>query len=241
MKYIQIVLVVWFSLTLNQVNAKNIGNINTACSQKITGVVYAKSNKGELAYAKVILKDFRNNVIKTFITYKDAKYSFTLKCNKKYIIEVSRQGFNSSEQTINTSEKGDDLIRDFYLDVFSEKEPFKPALKKMKFEKNKWVLSQPDIYQLDKAMQMMIDNPKLIVYFESHTDTRGDEELNKNLSKKRIEVLTNYMKKRISTDRVFGEAFGSSEPFNHCTKGVKCSESEHMQNRRTTFILYEGN
>ena len=106
------------------------------------------------------------------------------------------------------------------------------------FDYNKWKLEKTYTYELDKAAVMMNKNKKLVIYFDSHTDSRAGTEFNMNLSEKRIEVLTEYLGfKNIFRRRIIGRAHGESKPLNKCVKGVKCTDEEYLENRRTTFVV----
>ena len=86
----------------------------------------------------------------------------------------------------------------------------------------------------------MNDNPHMVIELGSHTDARGSAGQNQKLSERRAQSSVKYIKERISNpDRITGKGFGESAPVNGCVDGVKCSEAEHQENRRTEFIIIE--
>jgi len=72
------------------------------------------------------------------------------------------------------------------------------------------------------------------ISLESHTDSRGSNEYNKNLSANRAKSARSYLiRKGVSPSRVTTQGFGENRLKNRCKDGVTCSEEEHQQNRRT--------
>lgn len=82
----------------------------------------------------------------------------------------------------------------------------------------------------------MQDNPTIKVEMSSHTDSRGSNQYNQELSQKRAESTVNYlMSKGISRNRLIARGAGETELLNRCADGVTCPENEHTINRRTEF------
>ncbi len=88
---------------------------------------------------------------------------------------------------------------------------------------------------LAKAMEM---NPDMNIRIESHTDSRGTDTYNLQLSIKRAEAVRQYLNnKGILEDRMTIRGWGESKPRNRCKDGIKCTELEHKFNRRTEIII----
>lgn len=97
----------------------------------------------------------------------------------------------------------------------------------------------PDGYRiLDKVIQIMKDNPKLVINISSHTDSRGNDKQNMILSEKRAKFAYEYIvSKGIDANRLSYAGYGESKLLNRCGNNVKCSEQEHAENRRTEFDI----
>jgi len=92
--------------------------------------------------------------------------------------------------------------------------------------------------ELDKIYILLKDNPSIKIEIINHTDARGSAKRNMQLSKKRANVIKNYLiQKGILPNRLIAKGAGESEIINRCKNGVKCSEEEHKQNRRCEFII----
>ena len=86
----------------------------------------------------------------------------------------------------------------------------------------------------------MNDNPSMKIELGSHTDSRGSASANQKLSDKRAKASAEYIKKKLADpSRINGKGYGESKIINECSDGVKCTELQHQENRRTEFIILE--
>ncbi len=92
--------------------------------------------------------------------------------------------------------------------------------------------------ELKKLYKLLTDNPSWIIEISAHTDSRADATYNKKLSEKRAGNVVSYLiKNGIASNRLFARGYGESKILNQCVDGVKCTEEEHLINRRTEFKL----
>lgn len=83
------------------------------------------------------------------------------------------------------------------------------------------------------------ENPNAFIEIGSHTDSRGSTESNQKLSERRARSVVEYLiTKGISKERLLAVGYGETKPLNECVDGVKCSENEHLANRRTEFKVF---
>ena len=103
------------------------------------------------------------------------------------------------------------------------------------YDFNKWFIRPEAGKELDKLVQVMKENP-VTVELGSHTDSRGSNEYNIDLSQKRAESAVRYIVLQgIESSRITAKGYGESQLMNHCTDGIPCSPREHQSNRRTEF------
>ena len=122
-------------------------------------------------------------------------------------------------------------------------EPIKPiitekevVLQPIYFEFNKSNITEQGAEELDKLVEVMNEYPAMILFAKSHTDTRGSDSYNLNLSERRAKSTVQYViSKGIAKDRISGQGFGESEPKAVCNED--CTEEQHAQNRRSEFII----
>jgi outer membrane protein OmpA-like peptidoglycan-associated protein len=110
------------------------------------------------------------------------------------------------------------------------------------FDLGKALIRKDASTELDKIVQVMQENPNMIIELGSHTDCRSSAQSNLALSDKRAKSSVQYIiSKGISKDRISGKGFGETRLINDCgcEGNVKstCSEAEHQLNRRTEFVI----
>lgn len=90
--------------------------------------------------------------------------------------------------------------------------------------------------ELDQLSVLLKDNKNLLIEIGSHTDSRGDQKVNQDLSLKRAKSVVDYLTaKGIPKERMVARGYGESKLRNRCADGVECSERKHLKNRRTEF------
>ena len=98
--------------------------------------------------------------------------------------------------------------------------------------------SKPD---LDFIYDLMTKYPDIKIELSSHTDSRGNNPYNQDLSQRRANSAKGYLvEKGIGDDRIDAVGYGEELILNRCADGVKCSEVEHRLNRRTEFKVTDG-
>ena len=89
--------------------------------------------------------------------------------------------------------------------------------------------------------ELMDQYPDMVIELSSHTDSRGLNKYNQELSQRRaVSAKTWLVARGISTERIKPVGYGESQILNGCVNGKRCSDSEHQVNRRTEFKVLEG-
>jgi outer membrane protein OmpA-like peptidoglycan-associated protein len=103
---------------------------------------------------------------------------------------------------------------------------------------DKWDILPASKLELNKLVKIMNDNPGIKVELGSHTDARGSDSYNLQLSQKRSDSAVAYIiSSGIAKNRILAKGYGETKLVNHCKNGVKCPDDVHRQNRRTEFKL----
>lgn len=198
----------------------------------------AKNAKtGELLTgASVAILDEKNNVIETKYTTADGFVGYAIDCDKPYTLQVSKDGFVSKTIAVDKTPEGGIKPIEAALDpidvIVTETEVI---LNDIFFEYNKSNITKAGAFELDKLVQVMKNSPEMVIMVKSHTDSRGTDSFNMNLSERRAKSTVQYViSKGIAKERISGKGFGESEPKVQCTD---CTEEEHAKNRRSEFII----
>lgn len=108
------------------------------------------------------------------------------------------------------------------------------------YDYGKFSLRKESEKELDKLAEFLLDNDNLVVELGSHSDSRGNDKSNLTLSQRRAESCVNYLlAKGVNKENIIAVGYGESQPVNRCKNGVKCSEAEHQENRRTELRILE--
>jgi len=90
--------------------------------------------------------------------------------------------------------------------------------------------------ELNELVDALNQFPEIRIEIRAHTDSRGEESFNQQLSELRSKSVVNFLvTKGINSNRLSSKGFGESQPVNGCVKGVKCTEEELQANRRVEF------
>jgi len=221
----------------NRNGTDDIFGITPVCAQQIiTSVTNAKT--GEiLTNAKVVILDDKKNSIATEMSNSKGEVSYNVDCGKAFIVQVSKDGFESNTKDVAANKSGGTTKVNVELSpievLITETEVI---LKPIHFDYDKSNITQEGAFELNKLVQVMKENPSLIILTKSHTDSRGNEEYNLDLSERRAKSTVQYLiSKGIDTTRISGKGFGEKEPKVSC--GENCTEEEHAKNRRAEFLI----
>lgn len=238
-----------FSFSFN--NTKNIGFFSSNRKDKdnmylaipvcgVEAVVTVKDvNTGNpLAGAKVAIMDDKQNVIETRTADSNGKLVYSVDCDRDYSLKASATGYETNILNLPKS-------RDPKVDITASLKPIrnlivdgKVVLNDIYFEYNKSNMTPEAAFELDKLVEAMKADPKIVIMVKAHTDNRGSDVYNMNLSDQRAKATVQYViSKGIDESRISGKGYGESELKIDC--GENCTEEEHAINRRTEFIIVQ--
>ncbi len=108
-------------------------------------------------------------------------------------------------------------------------------IKDLYYDLNSAALRNKSKIELDKVIELMKYNPNLTIELGSHTDARGGDKFNLDLSERRAASAVEYIKDKghIPSFRIIAKGYGESLLKNECSDGVYCKEDKHQENRRT--------
>lgn len=102
------------------------------------------------------------------------------------------------------------------------------------FDESK-ILPQAEVV-LDRVVKIMKDHPRLEIEIGSHSDARGSDKYNLELSERRAAATLEYIVSQgIDRSRITSKGYGETMPLNDCTKPDMCTEEEYAKNRRSEF------
>ncbi|MCA6421470.1 MAG: OmpA family protein [Flavobacterium sp.] len=206
------------------------------CSVDVLTVVTDAKTGAILTNATVSILDDKRNVIATEMSNAKGEVKYKVECDKPYVVQASKDGYEGNTFAVNKS-KGPTVKIDADIQpidvIVTETEI---VLKPIFFEYDKSNITQEGAFELDKLVQVMKNNEKMVVMAKSHTDNRGSDKYNLSLSDRRAKSTVQYIiSKGIDASRISGKGMGELEPKVDC--GKDCTEEQHAQNRRSEFLI----
>ncbi len=159
-------------------------------------------------------------------------------CGAVYEITASKQGYFQQAKSIYTTSNrsNDTMYVDLILDKIEENKSY--AIENIYYDFDKWDIRTDASVELDKLVKTLNEYPNIDIELGSHTDARGTNIYNNNLSQKRAESAVEYIiSKGIDKHRITAKGYGKTKLINKCADGVDCPEAEHQLNRRTEFTV----
>jgi len=178
----------------------------------------------------------KKNVIATKTTNEKGQVSYEVECDKTYSIQASKDGFESNTFAVSKTKAGQTKVDAALQPIDVIVTETEIILNPIYFEYDKSNITQEGAFELDKLVQVMKNNDKLVILAKSHTDNRGSDTYNLSLSDRRAKSTRQYIiSKGIAASRISAKGMGEIEPKVDCKEA--CTEEQHAQNRRSEFLI----
>lgn len=209
-------------------------------------IIFKDSNTLQpLNGVEAFLKPYHKKLLKAKITNNGGTFRFIKSCTSiSFEISAFKKGYSQFKKVFKI-ENGEKKYM-FFLekDILSEKivkiidNKLQIIVGNIYFGYDNFKVNKESKSKLDMLVDIMLRYPKIKIKVNSHTDSRGTDLYNLQLSKKRALSIKNYIVKQgVSINRVFHEGYGEREITNRCLNTVKCTIEEHLMNRRTNFLI----
>lgn len=141
----------------------------------------------------------------------DGSFSFPLNRGISYVMLAGAKGYLNSRQefTSDTTEVDMEYGIDFILASIN-----KPVvIDNIFYDFDKATLRPESTVALDSLAEVLRDNPNVTIEMASHTDRKGADEYNLNLSARRAQSVIDYLiSVGIPADRLQSQGYGESRP-----------------------------
>jgi peptidoglycan-associated lipoprotein len=187
----------------------------------------------------------------------DGTVKLMLKPSTDYVFVIASKGYLIGKDKVTT--KGVDKSQEFTSTIFMASTAKPIELPNIFYDFGKWDLRPESMISLDKLVETLNDNPTITIELSSHTDSRGNDKANMELSQKRAQSVVTYLiEKGIAADRLVAKGYGKTRPrevdesiaaqYSYLPLGTVLSEGyvaaiaqteqqevAHQLNRRTEF------
>ena len=142
---------------------------------------------------------------------RDGSYKIKLKKDVKYVMLATARGHLNAKEQCDTKGLKDSktYTKNFALSPVSR--PVK--MENVFYEFGRWELTKASEEELDRLVKLLNDNPNITIELSAHTDMKGNEEFNQELSQKRAQSCCDYLIKHgIESERLTPVGYGKSKP-----------------------------
>ncbi|MFT5336868.1 MAG: peptidoglycan-associated lipoprotein [Luteibaculaceae bacterium] len=163
--------------------------------------------------------------------------------NTSYSVQVTKGGYLVAKDQFSTVGVEESTIFDlsFILQSIQKNEAIE--MPEVQYALGSFKLLENSKDSLNFLYNILKDNPTIVIELRAHTDARGDDASNMDLSQKRAESCVQYLTtKGIPAQRMQAKGYGESLPrFSEQEIGAMTTEAEkeraHQLNRRTEFFI----
>lgn len=195
--------------------------------------------------ADLELIDVEENV--TLATFESnestGKYLVSLPSGKNYGLIVREEGYLFHSENFNIPETSAYQEVEKNIDLKKIKVGSAIVLKNIFYDYNKATLRDASKNELDRLTKLLNENPSLKIELSAHTDSRGGNKYNEQLSQRRAQSCVDYLiGKGISKDRLVAKGYGETQLIKTDAEIAKLKfedekEAAHQENRRTEFKI----
>ncbi len=185
-----------------------------------------------------------NNKKQTVKVGEDGFFSLELAENTDYNFGASADGYLSNSTRFSTRGIAKDPanpVQTYEVEIVLDKifRNREIVLENIYYDYDKWDIRPDAEPTLNRLYEVLRQNPGIRIQLGSHTDCRGNDNYNADLSQKRAQSAVNYLiGKGLDPNRLSAIGYGEKQPAVDCVCN-RCTEAEHQANRRTTFKIVE--
>ena len=218
------------------------------CNQTISGMATDRKTKLPLADVTIMGYNSYSEILGETKTNYEGKYAIEVPCGKVVKMIAAKPNYSSDEKTVETTKENGAEIKDINFElsnyddlVVKKKGVEKVDVNPIYFDYDKYDITPLAIEELAKVVFIMKKFPNIRIKIESHTDSRGKDSYKLKLSDNRAKSTRDYIVSQdIDASRIESAiGYGESRLINKCKNGVKCTENEHLLNRRSDFIIIQ--
>jgi len=213
-----------------------VKQLEPLCDVTINVTVVDATNQAPLSAASVTMYDGFENLLNTTTSDANGNTSFTAECDKEHVIQAVLENYESNAVTVDASSENEVSVTIALRPIEEIIQGDAVVLNPIFFDFDKHNIKSQAAFELDKLVSLMKKYPEMVIKVEGHTDNRGSDAYNMDLSERRSQSTVQYViSKGIDKSRISGQGFGESRPAIDC--GTNCTEAQHQKNRRSEFKI----
>ncbi len=197
----------------------------------IKGTVFDKKTQQPVS-AKVDVVSRPGNATTYSLSAEGGKYEQEVAGLGGYVFTASASGYLNSVDSVTLSNPDETPVtRDLYLTPIEVGTTVR--LKNIYFDFDKTTLKPESFVELNKVVDFLKANPHVEIEIQGHTDNKGSDQYNENLSQGRSQAVVDYLVQQgIEQQRLSAHGFGESKPID-----TNDTEDGRANNRRVEFTV----
>lgn len=141
----------------------------------------------------------------------DGKFKFMLRPETDYVFVASKEKYLTNKGKASTQGLEESKTFKREIPLSSIEEPIE--LPNIFYDFNEWSLRPESKDALNRLVETLNDNPRVVIELRAHTDFRGEHWFNVELSTKRAESVVNYLIDHgIDSERLRAKGFAATQP-----------------------------
>ena len=145
------------------------------------------------------------------IAREDGSFKFKLNRGVKYVMKAGAEGYLNQKQEFASTDKEEDA--DYGIDFILVAVTKPSVLENIFYDFDRASLRPESRTALDELASILKENPHVTIEMRAHTDSKGSEAYNMDLSNRRAKSVVDYLiAAGIDQRRLAWQGFGKSEP-----------------------------
>tara|TARA_B100000809_G_scaffold266457_1_gene329270 strand:- start:3930 stop:5936 length:2007 start_codon:yes stop_codon:yes gene_type:complete len=213
----------------------------------LKGVVSDRKTAEKILATLEIYDNTKDKLVGTFETNSSTgRFMVSLPAGRDYGISVKKEDYLFYSENFNVPDTAAFQVVEKFIKLDKLEVGKKVVLNNIFYDYSKASLRASSFNELSKVVELLKTNPKMKIEFSAHTDSRGGDAYNKNLSQQRAQSCVDYLlNKSIAKDRLVAKGYGEKQLVVTDLKIEQLSTEEekevgHQKNRRTEFKILEN-
>ena len=197
----------------------------------LSGVVFDMKTD-EPVNATVAIKIKESDTPERKVKTKEGVYKGNAEERGWYVLSATAEGYLNATDSIEIA-GGDieEFTKDLYMIPIEVGSTVR--LNHIYFDFDKTTLKSESFVELDKVVDFLNNNPTVQIEIAGHTDSKGSDDYNLNLSQGRAEAVVNYLiEQQIDSYRLSAKGYGETVPVD-----TNDTEEGRAENRRVEFTI----
>lgn len=222
-----------FNLTGDIVFSRFDRNLSLAPIRKLFEILITDAETQEDIAAEVLITNLNREEVMVFSAedIKNGKVEAMLREGDQYEFTVrGAQGYSFFNQVVDLQKEEKTEIK---AELVSLKEETSIRLNNINFSTSSADLSSESFPELNRVVQLITDNPSLVIEIAAHSDNVGNANFNKLLSERRAQSVVNYLLDNgVPQNQLVAKGYGLTQPMVPNT-----SDENRALNRRVEFKI----